>query len=546
MESRVGCYLRLVNCGGPALNHAQVYAPRNRSKKQPIMFKPLSLSLRTLRLYKVCDDASECVLYLMVLFSPWAFGTTQPWSIWAMNAAGYFLGLLLAVKLIIRILTGYRNPRWGWSRDKESTDEDGRRDRVSVGRFLNRVLAALTVLLLGYCFVSALNSRSIYNPAVASLEYHSFVSWLPHSYDSASSWQAFYNYLALALSFWAARDWLLGKTTGEERAERSQFGDPRRRREGLLPERLRRLLWVLTINGGVLGLEGIVQRMDGTPLLLFFQPTHENPEALAQFGPYAYRSNAAQYFNLLWPVSLGLWWTLERSARRKLSRHEAFGIGSRHLLLACAMIMAACPIISTSRVGAAVAVVNLAFAAAVLWSVQPKEDVKTRVAIATGLAVVLGFSALLGWGSLGPRLAGGEFEVGLQARNQMYDMARPMADDCPLYGTGPGTFGPLFQLYRPDPAEYWPAQLHNDWLETLITFGWLGSAAIILAFCAVLLHWFVARGIYAKPSLAALFWAALGGCLFYARYDFPFQIYSVLLLFIVLCAALFSLSHRRT
>ena len=494
----------------------------------------------------MCDDASESVLYLMVLFSPWAFGTTQPWSIWVMNTAGYSVGLLLAVKLTIRILTGYRNPRWGRSGDHGPADGDSGREEATAGHFLSRVLAVLTVLLLGYCFVSALNNRSIYNPAVASLEYHSFISWLPHSYDSASSWQAFYNYLAMALSFWAAQDWLRGKTTGEERAERSQFGDPRRRREGLLPERLRRLLWVLTINGGLLGLEGIVQRMDGTPLLLFFQPTHDNPEAIAQFGPYAYRSTAAQYFNLLWPVSLGLWWTLERSARRKLSRHEAFGIGSRHLLLVCVMIMAACPIISTSRMGAAVAVVNLAFAAAVLWSVQPKEDVKTKIAIAAGLAVVLGFSTLLGWGNLGPRLEGRELEAGLQGRNQMYDMARPMADDCPLYGTGPGTFGPLFQLYRPDPAEYWPAQLHNDWLETLITFGWLGSAAIILALCVVLFHWFVARGIYAKPSLVALFWAALGGCLFYARYDFPFQVYSVLLLFLILCAALFSLSHRRT
>jgi hypothetical protein len=509
------------------------------------MFKRLNLSLRTLRLYKVCDAVSGSVLYLMVLFSPWAFGTTQPWSIGAMNAAGYSLGLLLAVKLAIRILTGYRNPRWGWSRDPESTGGDGGSERASAGRFLTRTLAALTVLLIGYCFVSAWNSRSTYNPAVGSLEYHPFVSWLPHSYDSAGSWGAFYNYLALALSFWAARDWLLGKTSGEERAERSQFGDPRRRRESLLAERLRRLLWLLTINGGLLGLEAIVQRLDGTPRLLFFQATHNNPEALAQFGPYAYRSNAAQYFNLLWPVSLGLWWTLERSARRKLSRQAAFGIGSRHLLLACVMIMAACPIISTSRVGAAVAVVNLAFAAAVLWSVQPREDVKTRVAIAAGLAVVLGFSALLGWNDLGPRLAAPEFQAGLLGRNQIYDMARPMADDCPLYGTGPGTFEPLFQLYRPDPAEYWPAQLHNDWLQTLITFGWVGSAAIVLALCVVLFHWFVARGIHAKWSLAALFWAALGGCLFYARYDFPFQIYSVLFLFLLLCAALSGLSHAR-
>ena len=362
----------------------------------------ISLSLRMLRVCRVCDAASEPVLYLMVLFSPWAFGTTQTWSIWVMNGAGYLAGLLLAVKLVIRFLTGYRPARWGGSRDPKATGQLGQHEGASAGRFLTRFLVALTVLIIGYCFVSALNCRSIYNGEVGSLEYHSAVLWLPHSYDGASSWQAFYNYLAMALSFWAARDWLLAKTPDEERDQRSQLDDLRRRGESLLPERLRRLLWVLTINGGLLGLEGIVQRLHGTPLLLFFQPTHDNPDALAQFGPYAYRSNAAQYFNLLWPVSLGLWWTLERSARRKVSRHDAFGIGSRHLLLVCAMIMAACPIISTSRVGAAVAVANLAVAATVLWSAQPKGEGKTKVAIAAGLAVVLGFSALLGWENLEP------------------------------------------------------------------------------------------------------------------------------------------------
>jgi len=509
------------------------------------MLHPLSLSLRTLRLYRICDVVSENVLYLMVLFSPWAFGTTQPWSIWTMNLAGYSLGLLFIVKLVIRILTGYHNPRWGRRRDESLIDELGDDDKASAGQFLTRLLAALTMLLIGYCFVSALNSRSTYNPEVTSLEYHSFVSWLPHSYDSASSWQAFCNYLAMALSFWAVRDWLIGKTLNEERDERSQLGDPHRRRESLLPERLRRLLWVLTINGGLLGVEGLVQRMDGTPLLLFFQPTHENREALYQFGPYAYRSNAAQYFNLLWPASLGLWWSLERAARRKVGSRDAFGIGSRHFLLVCTMIMAACPIISASRIGAAVAIVNLVLASVVLLAVQPKEHVKTKVAVAAGLAVVLGFSALIGWGDLGPRVSAGGLESGLQGRNQIYDMARPMADDCALFGTGPGTFGPLFQLYRPDPEEYWPAQLHNDWLETLITFGWLGSAIIVFAFCVVLSHWFVARGIPAKAYLIVLFWAALGGCLFYARYDFPFQIYSVIFLFFLLCAALFTLSHKR-
>jgi O-antigen ligase len=494
-----------------------------------------------LRTHRVCDAVSEKLFFFMVVFAPWAFGTTQPLSIRVMNAAGYLAGFFLAVKLAIRFLTGYRNPRWG----ERGAEMEGRsREKSAPHRFLTMALATLTVLLLGYCLASAWNARATYNPDTAALDYHSSISWLPHSYDQSSSWAAFWNYLAMALSFWSLRDWILGKTGAEEMEERSQYQDSRRRRATLLPERLRRLLWVLSVNGGLLGLEAIVQRLDGTANLLFFMPTHDNREALSQFGPYAYRSNAAQYFNLLWPVSLGLWWSFERAARRGLRDSNAFGLRARHLILVCALVMAACPIISVSRVGAVVAVVNLALAAGVLWKAQGKERPGAKAGIVAAVAVVLGLSTWMSWNDLGPRFEKGEFETGLEGRNSIYDMARPMADDCPLFGTGPGTFGPLFQIYRPDTAEYWPAQLHNDWLETLITFGVFGSVLIGLALLIVLSHWFVARGIHGSWYLALLFWAALAGCLFYARYDFPFQIYSVALLFLVLCSVLFSLSHE--
>jgi O-antigen ligase len=494
-----------------------------------------------LRMHRVCDAVSGMLFYFMVLFSPWAFGTTQPWSIEVMNLAGYLAGFFLAVKLAIRLLTGYRNPRWGERGLENQTDAPA---PISAESFLTRALAILTAILLGYCLAGALNDRAAYHLESATFEYHHYLSWLPHSYDRAASWAAFCNYLAMALSFWALRDWLLGKTSAEEMNERSQHHQAGGRRATLLPERLRKLFWVLSVNGAVMGVESILQRLDGTPDLLFFMPTHENRQAFSQFGPYAYRSTAAQYFNLLWPVSLALWWNFERAARRGLSDSKAFGLRARNLILVCAMIMAACPIIAASRVGAVITVTNLVVAAAVLWSAQRGENRRTKAGIVLAVAVVLGFSAVVGWDKLGPRFEKGEFEVGLELRNSMYKMAGPMADDCPLFGTGPGTFGPLFQLYRPDTAEYWPAQLHNDWLETLITFGVLGSVLIALAFFIVFAHWFVARGIHGSWYLLLLFWAALAGCLFYARYDFPFQVYSILFLFLVLCAALFTLSHK--
>ena len=68
--------------------------------------------------YLACEQLTELLIYLMVLFSPWAFGSTQTWSIRVMNSAGYLLGAMLAVKLAIRRLKGYRPPRWEEGRGK--------------------------------------------------------------------------------------------------------------------------------------------------------------------------------------------------------------------------------------------------------------------------------------------------------------------------------------------------------------------------------------------------------------------------------------------
>ena len=102
----------------------------------------------------------------------------------------------------------------------------------------------------------------------------------------------------------------------------------------------------------------------------------------------------------------------------------------------------------------------------------------------------------------------------------------------------------MFQFYRGATTEYWPAQLHNDWLETRITFGWLGSSLIALAFLLVLIRAWSVGGIRTKWYFVILLWLALAGCLVHARWDFPFQIYSIHFMFLILCAVLATLSLR--
>jgi O-antigen ligase len=507
-------------------------------------------TLRSLRLYQKADTLSGALIFFMVIFSPWAFGTTQRWSMGVMNVCGYALGLLLLAKLYVRFHLGYQPARWG----DQSSQPESPAGSNAPGRFLVIALAILTVLILAYCLVGALNPRATYLPTRGSFVYHECIKWLPHSYDSSGTWRVFWNYLALAFSFWALRDWLLGRSAGESRTQRhpqspasasapvSAFQPFSLSASQNLPRRLRHLLWLLSLNGALLGVEGICQRISDTNKLLWLVRPRLNQEAVRQFGPYAYRSNGAQYLNLVWPATLGLWWVLQRAARRRSGPPAGASGWKHHLLLPCVLVMAASPIISISRGGAIVAVAMMVAAALILLIAMRRRHPLSRFAVMLFLGAVLALGASVGGDRLMERL--GKFDAGLAGREGMSETGRSMARDYPLFGVGPGALAPMFQLYRTSFTEYWPAQLHNDWLETLVTFGWVGSSLIGLAFLVVLVRWFVSAGISARWPMALLLCLSLAGCLVHARWDFPLQIYSILFLFLLLCAILSTLSLR--
>ena len=479
------------------------------------------------QLYRLADEAGGGLILLMAVFSPWALGTTQPWAVWTMTCAAGLLGALLLLKLFIRKIKNYPAPRWD-----APAPANQRKTPRSPARAATAALAWLTVALLLFCLVSALNAAATYDPEKHFFIYHPHLDWLPHSFDSTRTWFYFWTYLGLAAAFWSVRDWLLGRTAEEEKILRQQAVPS----TPALPARLRRLLWLLAVSGAALGLEAIVQRAAGSSKLLFLVQPVVNPEGDTQFGPYAYRANAAQYFNLLWPLCLGVWWLLRREGARKI-----------YFFPAAAAVLAACPVISTSRGGALVAVGLLALTAILFVGTEiisfarfgggARRRWKNLILTVLFLAAALGLGWHFGWEKLSPRLE--QIGAGYDYREQMYADARPMAADYPVFGTGPGTFATVFQLYRISNATYWPEQLHNDWLETRITFG---GAGLLLALAA--LGCVAAAGWFAPRRFAVMAGLALAGCLIHARFDLPLQIHSILFLFLLIAAMLTALGAR--
>jgi hypothetical protein len=460
-------------------------------------------------LHRSCDRFTGTLIYAMIIFSPWAFGTTESWSIRIMNVAGLTLGALLALKYSLR------------RSDSGVPDSRGRSHALS--QVLTGSLAAVTLLLLAWCGLSAWNASATYSAVRLQFEYRDYISWLPHSLDSRSSWQAFENFTALACTFWAVRDWLLTRSDPEQHDHPSRT-------------RLRRLIWVLALNAALVALVGIFQRADGGGKLLWLVQPDINRDAEAQFGPYAYRGNAAQLFNLIWPTALGLWCLLHR-------HHRPGRPPLHHLLLSCVLILASAPFMTGSRAGAIIAAGSLGVSCLLFLRLLPGEPwfLRAAPAFCALCALILGLN--LGGDILVARLR--TIDEGLARRDQTYATARRIAADYPWFGTGPGTFDPVFQLYRNSPDEYWPGQLHNDWLETRLTFGRIGFAFCLAALALVASRWFLPGGIAVPWTLPAFLWVSLAGCLLHARFDFPLQIYSILLVFLVNCAILTAISRKR-
>ncbi len=155
-------------------------------------------------------------------------------------------------------------------------------------------------------------------------------------------------------------------------------------------------------------------------------------------------------------------------------------------------------------------------------------------------APVLGLA--LGWKALGPRLA--VLEQGFADRDRLSRAAGRMVGDFPIFGSGPGTYEAVSALYRPQGTRFWPAQAHNDWLEFRITFGAAGCVLLGLALAVVGFRWLVPGGLQGGDKLAPFLWLAIAGCLVHARFDFPFQVHSIVFLVLVLTAVLFTFSRR--
>jgi hypothetical protein len=296
---------------------------------------------------------------------------------------------------------------------------------------------------------------------------------------------------------------------------------------------LLRLWYVISLVGGSIAFLGLLQKATGAQMIFWQPPPPPEYGVTTFFATYFYHGNAGAFLNLVWPLSAGL------VIREFTSRSQP---GWRALWTIVFIITIAGVVANTSRMAQVVALVlliliGLRFGPGLLRRIPGTQK---SVAIAGALALILALIALAQATHLEQPLSRWQSvteQIPADARWQASRVAVGALAGAGFFGFGPGTFRVVFPSYNIGSGHVVPGSwrfLHEDYLQTLLEWGWLGSSL-----WALLLFGGIAVGIVSYKRYAMRDWMprrrvmqplailALAGVAMHALVDFPFQIESI-------------------
>jgi O-antigen ligase len=294
---------------------------------------------------------------------------------------------------------------------------------------------------------------------------------------------------------------------------------------------LLRLWQVIGIVGGSLAFLGLLQKATGAEAIFWQTPISHSSSNF--FATYYYHGNAGAFLNLVLPLTAGL-------AVRSFTMRPATGL--RALWLTVFLLMLGAVFANTSRIGQVIAVlmlflIGLRFGPALMRRLS---GVEKRIALAGAAAVVLALLAVAQASHLELPIKRWEAfpeQISTDARWRAASVAINALPDTGFFGFGPGSFRAVFPYLNSlsnDRAGSGWRFLHEDYLQTALEWGWLGSVLWLLIFfggMAIGLQQFRLRQTRnwspRRRFLLPLAIIALLGVALHALADFPLQIASI-------------------
>jgi O-antigen ligase/polysaccharide polymerase Wzy-like membrane protein len=430
----------------------------------------------------ILRTASRWIFFCALAYAPWAYGATTSASIGITNSLLLIALLLWSAELLTRA-------RWP---DLPSS------------------LLILTSGLFCVAGWMALNAKSIYDSEFSVfVPLWNFAPFLPGSVDYANS------------AAWLLRGGLLLGTILFvcDLSQSSRW--------------LLRLWYVIGLVGGSIASLGLLQKATGAQMIFWQPPPPPEFGVTTFFASYFYHGNAGAFLNLVWPLSAGL-------VMRAFTSHPQPGM--RALWTIILVLTLAGVLANTSRMAQIVAfvllvIIGLHFGPSLLRTLPGAQ--KSAV-IAGVLALLVTFLALAQaihleqplnrWQSLSE-------QIPADARWEACRVGMAALPSAGFFGFGPGTFRVVFPGYNntlghPAPGSW--RFLHQDYLQTVLEWGWLGSslwAALFFGGLAVGIRSYRRHATQSwmprRRVMQPLAMIALAGAAIHAVVDFPFQIESL-------------------
>ena len=426
-------------------------------------------------------SASRWIFFAALVYAPWAYGATTSASIqitnWVLMAA--------LVLWAIELLVSRRTPRFP------------------------RLLFFLTAALICVGGWMVFNAKSIYDsdffvfvplrnfapPVAGSVDYPISVAWMIRG-------ALLLGIILFVADLSQSNRWLL------------------------------RLWYVIGLVGGSIAFLGLLQKATGAISILWQPPPPEPVRVYTFFATYYYHGNAGAFLNLVCPLSSGL-------------VIRAFTSGSdpwmRAMWTSVFLLTIAAVLANTSRMAQLVALLLLVaicvqFGPFLIRKLSGGKSVALAGALAIGLTLIAFAQAshleqpLKRWRLESPHIAN-------DARWQASRVAVRALPDAGLFGFGPGTFRVVFPIYNRSGSDQVPGTwrfLHQDYLQTLLEWGWIGGILWALLFFGGITvsirgykeharrEWTPRRRVLQPLVIIALMGVAL-----HALVDFPVQIESI-------------------
>ena len=430
----------------------------------------------------ICRAASRWIFLAALIYAPWAYGATTSRSIQVTN----WILLTALVLWAVELLVSRRTPRFP------------------------RLLFLLVVALVCVGGWMVFNAKSIYDSDFfVFVPLRNFASSVAGSVDYTMSMA------------WIVRGVLLLGTI-------LFVADLSQSNRWLL-----RLWYSIGLVAGSIAFLGLLQKATGAQMIFWQPPPPEDVRVTTFFATYYYHGNAGAFLNLVWPLSAGL-------VIRAFSKRSHPGL--RAMWISLFILTIAGVLANTSRMAQLVAVVLvlaicLRFGSALMRKVSGTEK---SVALAGALAIVLALIALAQATRLDQPLKRWQAEsqrIPSDARWQACHVALAALPDAGLFGFGPGTFRVVFPTYNIGLVNQVQGTwrfLHEDYLQTLLEWGWVGSSLWGLLFVGGITIGIRSYNKYGRGDwmprrrvLQPLVIIALLGVAAHALVDFPLQIESI-------------------